>query len=94
MKHFPYNDLNDDADDNKAESSTAALATFCDKYEPATKDTFTDLFSTKEVQKIIQDHIGYELSLQEISDLLTQMQYTYQLEEGNFMWMVKGVSQL
>lgn len=69
--------------------SLAALSVFCELYAPATREQMTDLFSTKEIQQIVKDHVGFQMHENEIYQLLTEMKYTYQLEENIFMWMVK-----
>lgn len=66
-----------------------ALSIFCNRYVPANQETMSDFFSTKEIQKLIKDHVGIEMDPAVICECLISMHYSYQLEEGNFMWMVK-----
>lgn len=66
-----------------------ALSVFCNLFAPATKENVTAMFSTKEIQTLVKDHVGIELPEAEICELMSRMQYTYQLEEDKFMWLVK-----
>ena len=66
-----------------------SLSSFCDKYEPALTNTYTDLFSSKEIQKLVEDFTGVEVPIPTIYELMIQMKYSYQLDEGNFLWLVK-----
>ena len=68
-----------------------ALNIFCDKYEPATNADMMNTFSTIEIQKIIRKDAGINIALEKLSELLTQLQYNYLLEQGNCLWMVKSL---
>lgn len=86
MKKFPY----EDGYDNGTEKfGIESLAAFAEKYPPANEDDITDLFSSKEIQKMINDFTGVEIPVTTIYELMTQMKYQYQFEENNFMWMVR-----
>lgn len=67
------------------------LNIFCGRYQPATEASVTDIFSTNEIQKIIRKVIGIDVSSQELSELLIQLQYNCVVEQGNCMWMVKSL---
>ncbi len=87
-----FDDFNDDdKDDGKYALAIEALKCFSDKYEPATQETSTDLFTSKEIQRLVDDHLGYHFSISDLSATLTNMGYTYKLEENNFIWMCKKV---
>lgn len=66
-----------------------ALSVFYNIYVPATKENMTDMFSTLEIQTLVKDHVGINLYESEICDLMTRMNYTYQLEEDKFMWLCR-----
>ncbi len=73
---------------NKPDVS-GALSAFCTQYDPATKDTATDYFSSKEIQALIREHSGLEIDLQNLCELLQKMGYCSDLQGGKFMWLVK-----
>jgi hypothetical protein len=73
-----------------ASSSTpnAAFEFFCNKFAPATKDTASDFFTTRFIQSIIYNHTGDNIDLMELNQLLKDMNYCYELIDGEFRWMV------
>ena len=87
-KNFDDFDDEDKADDKHA-LAIEALKCFTDKYEPALENTMSDLFSSKEIQRMVEEHFGYHFSIADISATLSNMGYSYKLDEQNFMWMVK-----
>ena len=64
---------------------------FCHKYEPAMKTDMTNIFSTIEIQKLIKENTGINISLDKLSEMLTQLQYYYLSENENRLWIVKSL---
>ncbi len=62
---------------------------FCNKYEPATKQTHTDTFSGREIIRLVCDHTGVNIPLPELNKMLTDMHYQYELDDDEFKWMVQ-----
>lgn len=65
------------------------LSIFSLKYGPATIETATDHFTSREILKIIDTHIGNSISLEELHNTLQEMQYDYTLNGLEFKWLCK-----
>lgn len=71
----------------KENEYTELLAVFVNQYLPAKPPTApTDLFSSREIQAMIDNHSGVMVPLTEINKLMKDMGYTCQLEDGGFQW--------
>lgn len=66
-----------------------ALSAFCTLYDPAIEESTSDYFTTREIQSIIFNHTGIHMELMEIHQLLSEMKYSYKLDDHEFRWMVK-----
>ncbi len=66
-----------------------ALSVFCNRYDPATEENATDFFSSKEIQKIIRDHVDFNIGGQDLYNLLIDMHYTYIMRDDEFVWLCK-----
>ena len=64
------------------------LAIFCNKYSPGTALTATDRFSSQEIKRIIDSHVGETVELKELHKLMVQMGYQYELLDEEFVWLV------
>lgn len=81
----------DEEDEQSRKHNLEALNCFIDKYAPATLSTVTDYFSSKEIQNLIKKHTGSEIDLSELNEMLTDMNYQYVLQDGEFEWMVERI---
>ena len=77
-------------EDSALEQAMAALTVFADQYVPATKETATDYFPSRQIQEMIFKHTGTCVEISEIFKLLTQMSYQYMLQDDEFVWMVRN----
>ena len=65
------------------------LELFTNSYAVAGNRNYTDLFSTREIQQMIDDHSGDHYSFEEISNKLTELGYMSELFNKKAMWMVR-----
>jgi len=63
------------------------ILVFCKNYVPATKQNFTDFFTSKEIKQIIFNHTENSLELAEINKYLEERAYTCELIDGEFKWL-------
>jgi transposase len=63
------------------------LLAFCNKYLPATNGNFTDIFTSKQIAYIIQEHTGEPVGLKELNTELQKRGYDYDLIENRFSWL-------
>lgn len=74
-------------------NAIAALTSFVSKYEPATIETADTFFTTNEISAAIEAHTGKRLGAQEIYQVMSQMQYTYEAVNGlEFNWLLRKES--
>lgn len=64
-----------------------ALSVFAQKYDPADNSSVTDKFSSRQIQKIVANHVGITIELGDLHNLLTEMKFTYELEDDEFVWL-------
>ena len=63
------------------------LSVFIEKYNPATIETATDTFSSKEITAIIESHLGESILLSELHSVLLEMGYDYTMSDNEFIWL-------
>lgn len=63
------------------------LLIFCNKYFPATSEKYTDTFTSKQIQYIIQSHCGDSITQQFINEELQKKGYEYELLDNEFTWL-------
>jgi hypothetical protein len=74
-------------DDNG--NASHALTIFSMKYSPATIETVTDKFSSKEILNLLKSHLGETITLAELHNLLRDMKYDYIMSDNEFVWLCK-----
>lgn len=65
------------------------LSVFTDKFLFATEETYTDTFSSKEINALLFSHFGDQLGTKELHASLTQKGYCYQLVDCEFVWLCR-----
>jgi hypothetical protein len=65
----------------------ALLLCFTSKFTAATAVNYNQCFTSKEIQKIVQDHTGEPILQKDINEYLSQNNYVYDLVDDNFVWL-------
>lgn len=65
------------------------LSVFSLRYNPATEQTATDFFSSKEIQSLINDHIGKNIPLDELHNIMRDLKYQYIMRDQQFVWLLQ-----
>jgi DNA-binding transcriptional regulator YhcF (GntR family) len=76
--------------EKRHQASIAALNFFVSKYSPATMQDADTFFTTSEISQAIAAHTGAGLENAEIHELMTNMNYSYEVLNGlEFNWLLK-----
>lgn len=70
------------------EAKEDCLDIFFAAYAPATSNTVTDYFTTKEIKHLIKEHTGEHSSISEIYKKLKDAGFTYVQHDDELVWMV------
>jgi len=65
----------------------ALLSVFIEKYSPASIETATDTFTSKEITTIIRSHLGETILRSELHTALIDMGYDYVMNDLEFVWL-------
>lgn len=77
------------SEESNAGNAYHILSIFSTKYGPATHKTATDYFTSKEILKMVKDHIGDSITLEELHDTLRSMDYDYIMSGLEFKWLCR-----
>lgn len=58
-------------------------------YSPATEDTYTDQFTSREIKKMVEDHLGVDIALAEIHNTMRDLKFIYIMQDNEFVWLVQ-----
>ena len=77
--------------DNDKDNNNAyeLLSVFVSKYSPATTETVTDTFTSKEISYLIYSHLQQTILLAELHSTLIEMKYDYVMKDMEFVWLCK-----
>jgi hypothetical protein len=76
-------------EEQKTKSREVNLDIFINAYAVAGNRNYTDLFTTREIQQMVNDHYGFHYGFDEISNKLIQLGYMSELFNKKAMWMVR-----
>lgn len=65
------------------------LTVFNQLFIPATEDNYTDQFTSREIKKMVEDHLGLEIALSEIHNTMRDLKFNYIMQDNEFVWLVQ-----
>jgi hypothetical protein len=80
----------EEQEQQRRQNALNALSVFVTKFSPADNNTADTFFTSAELSQAVADHTGVRLEISEVYELMTSMNYQFDLKNGSeFNWLLK-----